>query len=131
MIHRWSLDKYYHQLLSRAMYLSLCSLEHIYLYIFIKILKCTHSRKQKIKTQKEIRRQKQVHVINCNPTTIQLQALGNQPTIEVGLIYRAIHENAHPHIFLVIRVHLFRFQFFEFLSILKENIFKYINLNTF
>lgn len=129
MTHRWSLDKYYHQLLSRAMFLSLCSFVHIYLYIFIKILKCTHSHKQKIKTQKEIRRQKRVHVINWNPTTKQLQALGNQPTIEVGLIHRAIHEDAHPHIFLVI--HLFRFQFFEFLSILKENIFKHIHLYTF
>lgn len=74
-----------------------------------------------------MRRQKQVYVINCNPTTIQLQALGNQPIIEVG--YRAILDDAHPHIFLII--YLFRFQFFEFLSILKENIFKYINLYTF
>lgn len=81
--------------------------------------------------QKKIKRQKQVHVINCNPTTIQLQALGNQPTIEVGLIYRAIHEDAQLIPILFLAIHLFRFKFFEFLSILKENIFKYINLYTF
>jgi hypothetical protein len=78
------------------MYLSLCSLVHI--HILINILKCAHSHKQGIKKQKEIRRQKQVP-INCYPTTVQLQPLGNQPTIGVGLIYRAIHKDAHPHIY--------------------------------